>query len=87
MPLINLKIHLELDWIKGCILSSAGDSAINQGTNICEVLSSLFKGVKRLFVVTHAIAGNVANNEAGIKDNKEYFLPRSEGEILKIITY
>ena len=60
---------------------------INQGTNICEVLSSLFKGAKRLFVVTHAIAGNVANNEAGIKDNKEYFLPRSEGEILKIITY
>ena len=27
MPLINLKIHLELDWIKGCILSSGGDSA------------------------------------------------------------
>ena len=27
MPLINWKIHLELDWIKGCILSSAGDSA------------------------------------------------------------
>ena len=27
MPLINCKIHLELNWIKDCILSSAGDSA------------------------------------------------------------
>ena len=27
MPLINCKIHLELNWIGDCILSSAGDSA------------------------------------------------------------
>ena len=27
MPLINCKIHFELNWIKGYILSSAGDSA------------------------------------------------------------
>ena len=27
MPLINYKIHLELNWIEDCILSSAGDSA------------------------------------------------------------
>ena len=27
MPLINCKIHLELNWIEGWILSSAGDSA------------------------------------------------------------
>ena len=27
MPLINCKIHLELSWIKDCILSSVGDSA------------------------------------------------------------
>ena len=26
-PLINCKIHLELNWIEDCILSSAGDSA------------------------------------------------------------
>ena len=26
MPLINCKIHLELNWIEDCILSSAGDS-------------------------------------------------------------
>ena len=27
MPLINLRIHLELNWIQNCILSSGGDSA------------------------------------------------------------
>ena len=27
MPLINWKIHLELNWIGNCILSSAGNSA------------------------------------------------------------
>ena len=27
MPLINCKIHLELNWIEDCILSSTGDSA------------------------------------------------------------
>ena len=26
MPLINCKVYLELNWIEGCILSSAGDS-------------------------------------------------------------
>ena len=27
MPLINCKNHVELNWIEGCILSSAGYSA------------------------------------------------------------
>ena len=27
MPLINCKVHLELNWIEDCILSSAADSA------------------------------------------------------------
>ena len=27
MPLINCKIHLELNWIEECILSSAGNYA------------------------------------------------------------
>ena len=27
MPLINCKVHLELNWIEDCILSSAGNSA------------------------------------------------------------
>ena len=31
MSLINCKVHLELNWIEDCILSSAGDS------EICEI--------------------------------------------------
>ena len=27
MPLISCKVHLELNWIEDCILSSAGNSA------------------------------------------------------------
>ena len=27
MPLINCKVHLELNWIDNCILSNLGDSA------------------------------------------------------------
>ena len=124
MPLINCKIHLELNWIEDCILSSAGDSAkfkitdaklhvpivtlstkdkinltkklsnglkrsvywnnyqtipakaINQGTNKYELLSASFQVAKRLFVLVYTIAANAANNEAGIKDNRKYFLPR-----------
>ena len=126
MSLFNSKIHLELNWIEDCILSSAGDSAkfkitdtkfhvpivtlstkdsvnltkrlsdgfkryvywnnyqtitakvINQGTNIYELLSASFQGVKRLFVLAYAIVADAANNEAGIKDNRKYFLPRGK---------
>ena len=33
---------------------------------------------KRLFVLAYFIVADAANNEAGIKDNKKYFLPRGE---------
>ena len=42
-----------------------------------ELLSSSFEGVKRLFVLAYFIA-NGGNDEAGIKNNKKYFLPRGE---------
>ena len=125
MPLINCKVHLELNWIEGCILSSAGDSVkfeitdaklhvpivtlstkdsvnltkqlnegfkrsvywnsyetkpakvIEQGKNIYELLNASFQGVKRLFVLAYFIADG-GNDEAGIKSNKKYFLPRGE---------
>ena len=53
---------------------------INQGTNICELLIASFQGVKRLFVLAYTIAANAARNEAGIKDNKNNFLPRRKIE-------
>ena len=49
---------------------------VNKGTNIYELLSASFQHIKRLFVLAHAIAADVANNEAGIKNNRKYFLPR-----------
>ena len=36
------------------------------------------EGVKRLFFLAYFIAPDDVNNEAGIKDNKKYFLPRRE---------
>ena len=52
---------------------------IEQGKNIYELLNASFQGVKRLFVLAYYIAiGDNADQEAGIKDNKKYFLPRGE---------
>ena len=126
MPLINCKVHLELNWIEYCILSSAGNSAnfeitdakvhvpivtlstkdsvnlINQLSegfrrsvywnnyqskpakviekvkNLYELLNASFQGVKRLFALAYVIAAGAANDEAGIKNNKKYFLLRGE---------
>ena len=52
---------------------------IEQGKNIYKLLNAVFQGVKRLFVLAYFIAaGDNADEEAGIKDNKKYFLQRGE---------
>ena len=56
---------------------------IEKGKNLYELLNASFQGIKRLFVLVYAIAAN-GNDEAGIKNNKKYFLPRGE---IKITTY
>ena len=44
-----------------------------------ELLNASFEDVKRLFVLAYFVAaGNDPDQEAGIKDNKKYFLPRRE---------
>ena len=126
MPLINCKVHLELNWIEDCILSSAGNSAkfeitdgklhvlivtfstkdsvnltkqlsegfkrfvywnsyqampakvIEKGTNIYELLNASFQGGRRLFVLAYVVATGAENDEAGLKENKRYFLQRGE---------
>ena len=35
---------------------------------------------KRFFVLTYTVAANAANNEAVIRDNRKYFLPRGKME-------
>ena len=56
---------------------------IGQGINIYKLLSALFQGVKRLFVLAYTIAapaavGGNTDDTVGIKNNKKYFLPRGE---------
>ena len=42
-----------------------------------ELLNASFQGVKKLYVLAYFIADG-ENDEAGIKNNKNYFLPRGE---------
>ena len=55
---------------------------IEQGKNLYELLNLSFQGVKRLFALAYVIAApaddNPADDTAGIKSNKKYFLPRGE---------
>ena len=50
---------------------------IEKGKTLYEVLIPSFQGVRRLFVLAYLVAAGVANDEAGIKDNRKYFLPRA----------
>ena len=125
-PLINFKIHLELNQIEDCILSSARNAAkfnitdaklhvpivtlstkdnvnstkqlskgfkisvfcntfetkpakvSSQRNDVYELLGTLFQGAERLFVVAYTTAAGVAENEAGIKNIRKYFLPKGE---------
>ena len=47
--------------------------------NLYELLNASFQDVRRLFVLAYFVAaGNNADQEARIKDNKKHFLPRGE---------
>ena len=67
---------------KTCLLKQLSDNACKsnkKGKNLYELLNPSFQGVGRLFVLTYFVAaGGNADEEAGIKDNKRYFLPRGE---------
>ena len=51
---------------------------IEKGKNLHKLLNALFQGVRRLFVLAYVIARGTANDEADIKNNRKYFLPRGE---------
>ena len=48
------------------------------GKNLYELLNASFQGVRRLFLFAYVVAAGAANDEAGIKDNRKYFLPRGK---------
>ena len=133
MLLRNCKVHLELNCIEDCILSSDGDSAkfkitdaklhvpivtlsakdnvnltkklsngfkrsvcwssyqtkpakvTEKGETIYELLNASFQGFRRLFVLAYVIAAGTANDEAGIKNIRKYFLPRGEIEKYNVL--
>ena len=41
-------------------------------------VNASFQGVRRLFVLAYVIGAGAANDEADIKNNRKYFLPRGE---------
>ena len=51
---------------------------IEKGKNLYELLNPSFQGIRRLFVLGYVVAVIAANDEAGIKNNKQRFLPRGE---------
>ena len=48
---------------------------LKKGKILYELLNASFQGVRRLFVLAYVVAAGAANDKAGIKDNKKYFLP------------
>ena len=44
-------------------LTNYSSGVMNQGSDICELLSESFQGVNRLFVPVYTIAANATNNE------------------------
>ena len=56
---------------------------IDNNTNIYELLSASFQGVKRLFVLAYDATGD-NNDEAGIQNNNKFFF---QEEKLKITMY
>ena len=58
---------------------------INKESNRYEFLSASFQCVKRLSSLAYTIAANTANNEAGVKDYKKYFLPKGKIENYSVL--
>ena len=50
-----------------------------------ELLGASFQGVKILFVLAHVIDAGAANNEAGMKNNRKYFLPKGKNENYNVL--
>ena len=59
---------------------------IEKGKNLYELLNASFQGVRRLFVLAYFVAADAANDEAGIKDTRKYFLPRGEIKKCNVLT-
>ena len=76
---VNLTKQLSKGFKRSVLEQSKPAKVIEKGKNLYELLNASFQGVRRLFVLAYfAAAGANADEEAGIKDNKKYFLPGGE---------
>ena len=51
---------------------------IEKGKHLYKLLNASFQGIRRLFFLAYVVAAGAANNEASIKDNRNYFLARGK---------
>ena len=58
--------------------NKASRSNTKRKKNLYELLNASFQGARKLFVLAYVVTAGAANYEAGIKNNKKYFLPRVE---------
>ena len=58
---------------------------IEKGKNLYKLLNASFQGVRRLFVLAYVVAAGAASDEAGMKDNRKYFLLRGEIENYNVL--
>ena len=66
-------------------LSNKACKSNRKRKNLYELLNAAFQGARRLFVLAYFVSSN-ANDEAGIKGNKKYFLSRGEIKNYHILT-
>ena len=75
---VNLTKQLSKGFKRSVLEQSKPAKVIEKGKNLYELLNASFQGVRRLFVLAYFVAADAANDEAGIKDTRKYFLPRGE---------
>ena len=62
------------------------EKVIENGKNLYKLLKASFQGGRRLFALAYVVAAGAENDEAGIKANKKYFLPRGEITNYNVLT-
>ena len=55
---------------------------IEKGKNSYELLNTSFQGIRRLFVLAYVVAASAANDEVGIRNNKQYLFFLQEERLI-----
>ena len=55
---------------------------IEKGKNSYELLNTSFQAIRRLFVLAYVVAASAANDEVGIRNNKQYLFFLQEERLI-----